>query len=81
MPASTHVITDITSVITNGPNGATQALANAPSGYIMDYQGNCNLLLTKMQEVSILLAEIVADTDSTDATNLTLLNNIALTFS
>ncbi len=81
MPASTHVIADITTVITNGPNAATQALANVASGVIMDYNGNTNLLLLKMQEISILLAAIVGDTDASDGTNLTLLNNITLTFS
>lgn len=76
MANSTHIITDITTVITNGPNAATQALANVASGQIMDYEGNCNLILLKAQEMQVLLTAIIGDTDASDATNLGLLNGI-----
>lgn len=77
MSNSTTIITDITTVIANGPQGNTSALAIAASGKIMDYKGNCNLILLKAKEMKYLLTMIVADTDSNqDATNLGLLNGI-----
>ena len=76
MANSTHMITDVTTVITNGPNTATQNLANVSSGQIMDYPGNVNLCLTKLQELNLLLAAIIGDTDASDATNLALLQGV-----
>ena len=76
MANSTHMITDITTVITNGPNAASQALANVASGVIMDYSGNLTLCLIKMQELEQLMAAIIGDTDASDATNLALLQGI-----
>jgi hypothetical protein len=76
MTNSTTMITDITTVITNGPNSATQALTNAASGVLMDYNGNLNLALTKLQELQQLLVAIIGDTAASDGTNLALLNGI-----
>jgi hypothetical protein len=76
MTNSTQIITDLTSVITNGPNAATSALANVASGAIMDYAGNVNLLLLKAQEMQVLITAVIADTDASDTTNLNLLNGV-----
>lgn len=77
MANSTHVITDMTTVITNGPSAATLSNCIAPSGAIMDYSGNTKLLKLKMQEISVLIGKIVAQTDpGSDATNLSLLQGV-----
>jgi hypothetical protein len=77
MANSTQVITDMQTVITNGPSVATTSNVTVASGAIMDYAGNCKLVKLKMQEISVLLAKIVAQTDSgSDGTNLSLLQNI-----
>ena len=78
---STALITNTKSVISNGPNAATKALAIAQGGPIMDYAGNCNLLLTKLQECEVLIGKIIQDTDATDATNLGLLQNVQASLS
>src|SRR5689334_4452476 len=71
-PATT-AIADATTVITNGPNAATQAKAIAAAGPIMDYVGNSQLLLLKIKELKVKLTQIKAVTDSGDA-NLTAIN-------
>ena len=76
MANSTQIITDLTTVISNGPNAATQALAITASGQIMDYSGNVQLLLLKAQEMKQLIAAVIADTDASDATNLGLLQGV-----
>lgn len=80
MANATTIITDLSSVITTGPNAATLAKAIAATaqsgGGIMDYQGNVNLLKLKAQEMSVLIGRVIANTDSTDSANLTLLQNI-----
>lgn len=78
MAASTQLITDSNTVVTNGPNAATQAKSIAQAGPIMDYVGLTKQLVLKLQEVQQLQALIVSGTDATDSTNLTLLNNIGL---
>ena len=82
-PSSTAV-TAMKSVLTNGPAAATTAKASAAAGPIMDYIGNCNLVLLKLQEVYELLSPspyvpktLIYVTDSTDSVNLALLNGIA----
>lgn len=75
MPASTTLITDLETVITAGPTAATQAKAIDPAGPIMDYPGNCNLALTKLEETKALLKQVVTDTDAADP-SLATLNNI-----
>jgi hypothetical protein len=77
MANSTQVITDMKSVVTNGPSAATTSNCTVASGAIMDYPGNCKLVVLKAQEISVLLAKIVTQTDpGSDATNLTLLQKI-----
>lgn len=101
MANSTAIITDLNSVLTNGPAAATLANAINPAGVtatggagnftggsgvyasgtyyggIMDYPGNVKLVLLKAQEIAVLLARIVADTDqASDGTNSALLVKI-----
>lgn len=75
MPKSTAMVTDITSVITNGPAAATTAKAIAAAGPIMDYPGVCKQVLLTMEEAAIALAAVKVDTDSGDG-NLTLINGL-----
>jgi hypothetical protein len=86
MAASSNLIADMGTVITNGPSTTTKANAIAAAGPIFDYAGTCSLVLTKFQEASILLAAsgagtypkgILETTDSgTDGTNLGLLQAV-----
>jgi len=69
------IITQINTVISNGPTAATTTKANAAAGKIMDYPGNCKLVLLKLQECKNLVTDIVADTDAADP-SLTTLNAI-----
>lgn len=75
------IITNINTVIANGPSAATQANANkgnlgsASGSYIMDYQALCKLALLKLQETKNLVTAIIATTDAGDA-SLTTLNTI-----
>ena len=79
---SSHVITDIQTVRTNGPQGTTLAKSIAGAGPIQDYIGNCEGVRRKLQETYALNVYIVDVTDSgTDGTNKTLLQNINLTLS
>ncbi len=71
--SSTALITDINTVITNGPNAATKAKAIAAAGPIMDYPGVCNLVQMKFRELAVLIKSVITDTDATDSANLTLL--------
>lgn len=77
MPNSTAVITDISTVITNGPSASTVSNCTVASGAIMDYAGMTKLVKLKMQEISVILGKLAAQTDSgSDNTNLVLINNI-----
>jgi hypothetical protein len=75
------IITNIKTVISNGPTAATQANANkgnlgsVSGSYIMDYPGLCNLVLTKLQEAKNLVTALIATTDGSDG-SLTTLNTI-----
>lgn len=69
------IITNINTVISNGPTAATTVKANAAAGKIMDYPGNCKLVLLKLQECKNLVTDLVADTDASDP-SLTTLNSI-----
>lgn len=70
MANSTAIITDLGTVITNGPSTSTTAAAISASGNIQDYPGNCRLLQLKAQEMAVLIAKVLAVTDQpTDATN------------
>lgn len=66
MSASTQLIADMTTVITNGPNGATLAKAIAPAGEIMDYPGLTNLALLKLKEADVQLIQMLTVTDASD---------------
>lgn len=77
MANSTQIITDLGTVITNGPSTSTSGAAISASGNIQDYLGNVKLLQLKAQEMAVLIAKVIAVTDpATDATNLGLLNNV-----
>jgi hypothetical protein len=86
-PSST-VITAMNSVIANGPQGTTPAKAIAPGGEIMDYPGNCKLVLLKFQEALVLLGgaagvkgiKQVTDSVGPDP-NLTIINGLITTLS
>ena len=94
MANSTAVITDLGTVITNGPSAATSANAVNPAGAtatggagnmsggtgvfgsgtyfggIMDYIGCVKLCQLKAQEIAVLLARVLVDTDAlTDNAN------------
>lgn len=77
MAPSTQLITDIGTVISNGPSTATQAASIAAAGPIQDYIGNTKQMLLKLQEAKQLAVLIISDTDAaSDATNLGLLQGI-----
>lgn len=74
MPASTAMITDITSVITNGPAAVTLANCIAAAGPIMDYRAQTNSTLLRFDRLVTLLNQIKTDTASGDTANLALIN-------
>ncbi len=76
MAKSTTLIVNMTTVVTNGPNDATKALALAAAGIIMDYPANTKSCLLKLQETTVLLAQVITDTDSGDSANLALLAGV-----
>jgi len=69
------VITDIKSAISTGPSAASQALAIAAAGPILDFKGMMNQVLVTLQELFNLYSLIKQGTDSSDP-NLTTVNNI-----
>ena len=74
MANSTTIITDLGTVITNGPSSVTTANAIAAAGPIQDYLGNVKLLQLKAQEMAVLIVSVLAVTDAgTDSTNRNLL--------
>lgn len=79
---STTLITDIQTVITNGPSALTKAACIAAAGAIMDYVGNTRLVRRMLEEANVLLGYIKTNTNgSDDGTNLTLVNNLLLALS
>jgi hypothetical protein len=64
--ASTNLIADIGTVITNGPNAATLQLASLAAGPIGDYPGNNKSLRLHFQEAANLLGNIQGATDTGD---------------
>lgn len=77
MPASTALLTDIGTVITNGPSANTKTAANAAAGPVQDVLGNAKLVQLKLQESKILLTALLANTsNSDDATNRGLVNGV-----
>jgi hypothetical protein len=81
MPASTAVITDATTVATNGPNAATTAKSIAAAGPIIDYPGMVQNVILDFSNLKDRVAALILATDSTDSANLTLLQNIQITLS
>jgi len=74
MAASTALITDANSMITNGDTVLTTAKSQAAAGPIQDLTGNRYLYLRKLQECNYLLNEMKKATDASDP-NLTIINN------
>jgi hypothetical protein len=75
MSASTALITDMTTVSGGTFSATSIANANAAAGPINDQNGNCRLVLMKLQEAKILLAQVKASVDGGDAL-LTTINNV-----
>ena len=75
MSASTQLLTDAKSIITNGPAAVTKANSIAAAGPIMDYVGLSQSVLTNLQGADVLLNKVKTDTDGSDA-NLTNINAI-----
>lgn len=74
---STQALTDMKSVISNGPGATTQANCIAAAGVIMDYLGLCRQILTSLSELVPLLTYVKTNTDNgTDGTNRTLILGI-----
>lgn len=72
-----NLITDLTTVIANGPSAVTTANACAPAGPIEDYLGMTQNALLKAQELKVVVAQLISNTDATtDAANLALLNAV-----
>lgn len=71
------LITNLTTVITNGPSAVTTANAIAPGGPIQDYLAMVQNALLKAQELKVVVANLVLNTDgTTDAANLALLTAV-----
>jgi len=86
--ASTTLITNMKTVIANGPSSVTQANANAQAGPITDYVGMTKSVLLTLDEAEVKLngvagvAGLLALTDpTTDAANYTLLSNVLASLS
>ena len=86
--ASTTLITNMNTVIANGPSAATLALANAQAGPITDYVGMTKSVLLNLREANVklngaaALEGLLAITDPTsDAANYTLLSNVLASLS
>lgn len=75
--SSQQLITDMTTVSTNGPSTVTAANAIAAAGPIEDYVGNVKQCILKFQEVKTLATLLINNTDPTsDSANLALLVGI-----
>jgi hypothetical protein len=70
------LLTGVQGVITAGPNAATLTKAANPNGPIMDYIGNVNGLYLGLKECLVRVKTLIASTDSTDTTNLGLLQGL-----
>lgn len=79
MAASTHIVTDLTTLATTAPTAASETKSTSGSGDHQDLQGNANLCLTKAEEIKTLLSTMATATDSADP-NLTLINNLLAAF-
>jgi hypothetical protein len=76
MANSTAMITDITTVATNGPNAATTALSIVASGAIIDYPGMVQSVITDLSDLKTKLGLVLNDTDASDATNKALIQQV-----
>lgn len=76
MANSTAMITDMSTVATNGPNAATTALAIVASGAIIDYPGMVQSVITDLSDLKTKLGLVLADTDVTDSANLALIQKV-----
>lgn len=66
MAASTNLIADMTTVVSDGPDSTTQANAIAAAGPIQDYVGNAAGALLKLQEADVALLAMLGIIDSSD---------------
>jgi hypothetical protein len=77
MANSTAMITDMTSVATNGPSSTTTANAIAPAGPIEDYPGMVQNVITDLSDLKTKMSLLITNTDSgSDSTNLALLQKV-----
>lgn len=65
--ASTNMVGDIGTVITNGPSATTKANSIAAAGPILDYIGNTNLVKEQLNEAAIALSRLYNVTAAGDA--------------
>lgn len=75
MAAASPLITIMKTVLATAPTAATVAKSNNPTGPIQSTQGNSGLLLLKLEEASVKLVTVIADTDASDP-NLTGLQGV-----
>ena len=80
MAASTTLITNMKTALATGPSVATAAKALNPTGPIMDYPGNTQEVLLKLQEANSLLTKVISATDASDP-SLATLQNVLLSLS
>lgn len=79
MAASVQLITDLTTVETNGLSGTTNANALNPNGPIQDVIGNIKIAKIHLQEANNILTLVQKSMDTgTDGTNKTLIANALL---
>jgi hypothetical protein len=77
MANSTAMITDMTTVATNGPSSVTTANAIAPAGPIEDYPGMVQSVITDLSDLKTKLNLVLVNTDAgSDATNLALIQKV-----
>jgi len=76
MAASSRLITDIGTVITNGPNAATIAKAIAAAGPIACYEDTAHASKLKLQEAQVMAKALYDVTNAADTANKALLSGI-----
>lgn len=80
--ASTTLITNVTTVLSNGPSSVTKANAIAQAGPILGYPDLTQSALLALQEANVKITALLAATDaSSDAANYTLLSNVLASLS
>jgi hypothetical protein len=78
MSATTAMLTDIGTVITNGPGATTIATVTAAAGPNFDYKGMIELIKLKAQDLSVMISAVKSATDGSDS-NLTNINKLLAT--